>query len=230
MTDTPTSTHAIKPTSEPSSEPKQDTATQSERLDNPVELDALIKEWKEIDMPTLNLAFDTGRMRGRAQLATWSLRLILLALVVQAALLAPRLVEGETRALATMGMLVLSGALIVFLARWLKGAMGPVDTALADGGPGAMLEARLHLLDAALWDATSKTAMLIQFALAPVAIGLGFLAMVMGWVPWWLPTATMVTMGALVTWVRLVRVPRLRRERDAVLALRDELREGDDTT
>ncbi len=182
----------------------------------------LITQWKEIDMPALNLAVDTGRKHNHARALVWMMRAMFAALC--ASLLAETVHGAQAGEFptASVGILLLGTLGFIPLLRWQSRAMRRVEDALADGRPAQVLEARLQLINHAVCDVTSPVANRVM---------VGSVVLAVGWAGWmvatgdslFLPALTLAALVGVWAWGRLVRLPRLLQERDAVLAIQREL-------
>lgn len=193
-------------------------------LDAEHDLSAFIHEWKEIDMSTLNLAVDTGRMQVRARALVWINRALLVGQFSALGWMGWRVAQGAPGA-APLSLWML-GALIVFIpvSRWVERSVRRVDEALARGSAAEVLDARARLLRMAVHDIDSRGARAV-IAFAALAIGALFVIAPRGALPLYLPVGLAIALTATVIWSRVVRLPRLRRELEAVEALRRELAE-----
>jgi hypothetical protein len=189
----------------------------------PIEgLDALITEWKEMDMNTLELAVDTGRKHTTARALVWMMRALLTAQIWVLATSGWGWSQGDADAAVSVVMVLASLCVFVPLMVWQARSLSHVDAALSEQGPHQLLEARLRLIDAAITDSASPMAVAVACASLVFVVGMAWAASA-GHVSWTLPAAMAVAIGVLTTWSLTVRLPRLRAERDVVALLQQEL-------
>ena len=185
-------------------------------------LGPLSSTWKEIDMPALNLALDTGRRRGSAQSAVWMMRILLVAQLLFLAQATYDALGGDWHDLRRVAMFVCSLAIFLPLMRWQARSLEHADEALGQSGAGALLEGRRRLLKAGVQDVSSTLARVGMVASYAFTGGLGWLAS-QGELPWALPAAMAVALTVVYAFGQLVRLPRLRQELAAVEELQREL-------
>ena len=187
---------------------------------------AFINEWKEIDMSTLNLAVDTGRMASRAAGLVWMNRALMAALLIALGGVGWQIHLGNPQGWSLMSLLLAMLIVFVPLLRWQERALRSAQQALGQGSAAEVLEARSRLIRTALQDVQSRPAIAVQ-AVAVLATGAMAVMAARGDLAWGVPLATATALAALLVWTYTVRLPRLKRERDIVEALRREfLAEG----
>ena len=183
---------------------------------------AFINEWKEIDMSTLNLAVDTGRMASRAAGLVWMNRTLMAALLIALGGVGWQIHLGNPQGWSLMYLVLAMLIVFVPLLRWQERALRSARQALGQGSAAEVLEARSRLIRTALQDVQSRPAIAVQ-AVAVLATGAMAVMAARGDLAWGVPLATGTALGALLVWTYTVRLPRLKRERDIVEALRREL-------
>lgn len=186
------------------------------------EFTSFINEWKEIDMSTLNLAVDTGRMASRAAGLVWMNRTLMAALLVALGDLGWQIHLGDPRGWSLLYLVLAMLIVFVPLLRWQERALRSARQALGQGSAADVLEARSRLIRTALQDVQSRPAIAVQAA-AVMATGAMAVMSARGDLAWGIPLATGTALATLLVWTYTVRLPRLRRERDLVEALRREL-------
>ena len=183
-----------------------------------LEMEALRREWRNIDMKTIEMALETGQLRGKF---TWSFVLMTAFtltfgyMLISLALQTTRPWSDRLPAIVIVGLCAAAG-LWFFRRQWR--AVQEAD-ALLTRTPIDLINGRRSLLEAGLYSMDSRFARMCEWLVGPGAI-LG--ATVLWWfghAPVWVPPGMAVGVASVSAYSRLYRIPRLRAE----IAKLDEL-------
>ena len=179
-------------------------------MNEDVDLEALGREWRRIDMKTIELALETGKLRREF---TWGFALM----TAIAAFLVYVLWRGLTEAAPWTERLLEAtgyGGLFVWWMWYLRRQWRAVRAAdaLLTGPPVDLVRGRRALLEIELYNWASRPARFFELLAGPAAI-LGATAWWwLGNTSAWLPLACAALLGLGSAYGRLHRIPRLRRE------------------
>ena len=186
----------------------------SEELD----MEALRREWRNIDMKTIEMALETGKLRGKF---TWSfvlmtaLTLSLGYMLISLALQTTRPWSDRMPGLVFVG--VCAVAYLWFFRRQWR-AVQEAD-ALLTRTPIDLINGRRSLLEAGLYSMDSRFARICEWLVGPGAILGATVLWWLGHAPVWVPPGMAVGVASVSAYSRLYRIPRLRAE----IAKLDEL-------
>ena len=179
----------------------------SEELD----MEALRREWRKIDMKTIEMALETGKLRRKF---TWSFVLMTAILLLFGYMLMGLAFEttqpwrGRWPGIVIVGV---GGVAFLWFFRRQWRAVQAADVLLT-GDPIDLIYGRQALLEAELYTWDSRVAQFCELLVGPGAV-LG--ATVLWWfgnVSVWLPLAMAVPLASMSAYGRLHRIPWLRGE------------------
>ena len=179
----------------------------SEELD----MEALRREWRKIDMRTIEVALETGKLRREF---TWSfayltgMLLLFGYMLVRLTFVTTQPWSDRLPGIVIVGLCAAAG-LWFFRRQWR--AVQAAD-ALLTRTPIDLINGRRSLLEAGLYAMDSRLARIGEFLVGPGAT-LG--ATVLWWfghAPVWVPTGMAVGVASVSAYSRLYRIPRLRAE------------------
>lgn len=179
-------------------------------MNEDVELEVLGREWRGIDMKTIELALETGKLRRGF---TWNLALMIaIAIFIGYALW--RDFTETAPWIERLPGLVGYGALFVLWLWYCRRQWRAVQEAdaLLTGPPVDLVRGRRALLEIELYNWTSRLARFFELLVGPGAI-LGATAWWwLGHVPLWLPLVCAALLGSGSAYGRMHRIPKLRQE------------------
>ena len=186
----------------------------SEELD----MEALRREWRNIDMRTVELALETGKLRREF---TWGfvymtgMLLLFGYMLISLALQSARPWSDRLPAIVIVGLCAAAG-LWLFRRQW---RVVQAADALLTRTPIDLINGRRTLLEVELFGWDSRFARICELLVGPGAL-LGFTVLWwLGHAPVWVPPGTAVCLVSYSAYGRLRRIPWLRRE----IARLDEL-------
>lgn len=179
----------------------------SEELD----MEALGREWRKIDMKTIEMALETGKLRGKF---TWSfvlmtaLALILGYMMISLALQTTRPWSDRMPGLVFVGVCTVA-YLWFFRRQW---RVVQAADALLTRTPIDLIHGRQALLEAELYALDSRFVRFWELLVAPGWILFATILWWLGNVPVWAPLVVAIPLAFQIAYGRLRRIPRLRAE------------------
>ena len=181
-------------------------------MNDPLDLDALAREWKEIDMKPVQMALDTGRLRS-SYTAGFVLMAGIAGMLTVTLTAWPFFAPVPEPALRLAVGACIGTLLAIFLAffrrQWL--AVRRAD-ALLTGTPVELVRGRQALLEVELHAWTGLAARFSEFWLAPGAVVISGVFALEGLMPWAVPVLAAAFVLGFSLYGRLSRVPALTRE------------------
>lgn len=179
----------------------------SEELD----MEALGREWRKIDMKTIEMALETGKLRREF---TWSfvystgVGLLIGSMLVRLAFFTTQPWSDRWPAVVIVG--VVGVAFLWFFRRQWR-AVQAADLLLT-GTPTNLIRGRRALLKAELYNWDSRFSRLLEFWAGPCAILFVTVAWWLGYVSVWVPLVGAGVLASLSAYSRLYRIPWVRAE------------------
>ncbi len=179
-------------------------------MNQDVDLEALGREWRRIDMRTIELALETGKLR-REFTGNFAL------MTAITAFLGYVLWRGLTGAgpwIERLPEAIGCGVLFVFWLWYFRRQWRAVRAAdaLLTGPPVDVVRGRRALLAIELYNWVSRSALFFELLAGPAAILGATVWWWLGNMSPWVPLACAALMGSMSAYGRLHRIPRLRRE------------------
>ncbi len=174
-----------------------------------LDLKALAREYKEIDMTATELALDTGKIRQSASgsmLFMTGLSLVLAGLIGWFACFATMPAGPRLAMVASLGALLV--VFLVFFRQQWRG-VAAADALLA-GTPAQLVRGRKELLEVELNAWTGPGARFFELGVGPGVVLMSFVSAASGGHPWAVPVLAGVGLVAFSAYGRLNRVPALR--------------------
>lgn len=180
-------------------------------MNEDLDLEALGQEWRELDMKTIEMALETGKLRREV---TWGFGLMtVIALCLGGSLLGLAFVASTPWRERLPGVAVVGLCLVLFLwfLRRQRQAVLAAD-ALLTGAPVDLIRGRRALLEIELYAWNSPLARFFELLAWAGGILLATAWWWMGSVSGWWLLAIALALACLSAYVRLHRIPRLRLE------------------